>query len=102
VTHKLFITEFASTVHVGNGDVISHPSGIRGSHALDIANPPTVSDYMKDGTTLVRVVADVNCSIGIGSDPAATLTKRGPLPLSANVPEIFGVAPGDRIAVIIR
>ena len=92
MTYKLCLTQFASADPL-LCDVLA-------SHALDIGNPPTVSEPVMNEATAIRVVADINCTIAIGEDP--TVSKLGPIRLSANVPETFGVKPNDRVAVIIR
>jgi hypothetical protein len=48
------------------------------------------------GTRFVRLHTDVICHIKFGSNPTATAVKR----MAAGQTEIFGVNPGDKVAVI--
>jgi hypothetical protein len=55
------------------------------------------TNAFSDLTTMIRVHADVICSILIGTNPTATAAK---MRLAADQTEYFGVRAGDKIAVI--
>lgn len=48
-------------------------------------------------TRFVRVISDTPCAVAYGTNPTATTSS---MKLSANVAEYFGVATGNKIAVI--
>jgi hypothetical protein len=74
--------------------------GVLASYALDIGPEVVISDPMDDDTRLIRVLADAPCMIAVDLNPE--VTRSGPIPLAAGVPELFGGHKGHRIAVIAR
>lgn len=55
----------------------------------------TQSAAFNANTRLIRVQADADAHLAFGANPTATLNS---MPLVANVPEYFGVSPGDKVA----
>ena len=48
-------------------------------------------------TTLIRVIASTDCYLRFGSNPTATTSD---MLLLANIPEYFGVTPGEKVSAI--
>lgn len=57
---------------------------------------PGQSDAFNAATRVIRVQADADCFIAVGTDPTAATTD---LPLTAGVAEYFGVTPAHKISV---
>lgn len=57
----------------------------------------TASSAFNTQTRLVRILADANCHVEVGSAPTATTSN---MYLPAGVPEYFTVQPGDKIAAV--
>jgi hypothetical protein len=64
---------------------------------VSISGSSAQSSAFNKFTTIIRVHTDAICSIVIGPNPTATTAK---MRLAADQTEYFGVAPGDKIAVI--
>lgn len=62
-----------------------------------IAGASAQSSAFGADTRMIVITADGACHFKIGSDPTASATTSL---LPANTPRAFGVAPGDKIAVI--
>ncbi len=95
---KLYISEFAQ---VADQSYVSGPAPTVGlpeaaSQVVTFATS-TASAAFGATTRLVRIQADADCHIKVGSDPAATTSD---MPLVAGAPEYFGVTPGQKIAAI--
>ena len=58
----------------------------------------TQSAALNAATTFVRVVADADCHIEVGSNPTATTSST--VKLTAGSAEYFGVTPGHKIAAV--
>lgn len=99
---RLFVTEYQGTavdtsraraqIADGSGSWVENansPITISGSHAE--------SATFSAGTTFIRVKAEVQCSILIGTGAVATTSNAM---MSAGDTEYFGVKAGDRISVI--
>lgn len=88
------------------------PSGGGDQYAVPVLGPRTESQYLEigglsvqsqateDGTTIVRLAADVDCAIAIGADPEAHVD--GDIVMYAKTAESFSIKPGQKIAVIER
>lgn len=99
----LYVAEYSdvATVNTPRG-----PKGTTGQapqepalaeQTVAIAGSTTQSSAFNKDTTLIRVHADVVCSIAIGSNPTATTSGKR---LAEGQTEYFGVTPGHKIAVI--
>lgn len=62
-----------------------------------ITGTSTQSAAISDRAKLARLHCDVACRIAIGTNPTASATTQR---MSAGQTEYFGVAPGDKVAVI--
>ena len=97
---KLYITEFVAIPKDG-------PYGA--STPMQLGALPAVAEQVVTFTTstqsaalnadarYVRVIADANCHIQVGSNPTATTSH---LRLIADMPEYFAVTPGHKIAAV--
>jgi hypothetical protein len=56
------------------------------------------STAVADTTRAVRLLATTDCFVRFGADPTATSTNG--LRLTAGIPEVFGIIPGQRISAI--
>jgi len=63
----------------------------------DYSSTSVQSSAFGASTHLVRLVATTNCYVAFGTDPTADTSS---LLLIANVPEFFGVKPGEKVAVL--
>lgn len=67
--------------------------------AVDFTGGETQSNPFDVDTSVVSVMADVNCALEIGDDPTATADS---FPVDANVRQDFAVEPGLKLSVIAR
>lgn len=65
--------------------------------AVAIGGTSTQSAAFNAATHLVRLCADVSCSVAFGSSPTATTTNKY---LAAGAAEYFVVTPSTKVAVI--
>lgn len=59
-----------------------------------------VSDATEDGSNVLRIYAEEDCSIEIGPDPVAHPDNG--IPLTAKTWDVFVITPGHKVAVIAR
>ncbi len=94
----LYITEFEGRTQGEGGSVAAAlPLPPLAQQTVAIAGASAQSAALNAKTRFVRVISDAVCSIEVGANPTATAAK---MRLPANVPEVFGVTPGQKIAVI--
>ena len=93
----LFIAEFAGlyakndqTGQMGICPPLAQQTVVIGAGSL-------ASSAFNAATNCIRVHTDAICSIAIGTNPTATAVQ---MRLAANQTEYFGVAAGDKLAVI--
>jgi hypothetical protein len=67
------------------------------SQVVAIGASSADSTVLGTNTTVVRLTSDQPCFVAFGSTPTATTSSHY---LPANVPGLFGVYPGTKIAVI--
>lgn len=101
---KLFIVEFESLAKPLR-DVDRTPAEAQvgqlpalAVQTLDIGGASVVSNAFNAKTRFIRLSADIACMIKVDTAPTATTSD---VPLYANLPEYFGVSPGQKIAVIV-
>lgn len=70
------------------------------TQVVAIGGASVASAATEDGTNLVRVFAEADCSVLIGADP--TVTAANGIPLAAGQFDYFVITPGHKIAVISR
>lgn len=102
MANTLFISEFANGVSsVGTTKPQFLPQPSVADQTVAIGGASAASAKFNAKTNFVLLVADASCSIAFNNagaaDPVATVTN---LLLPANVPMIFGVQPGAKVAVI--
>ena len=93
------INEFASAGHQPGG-VVQAAAIHNETQSIAIGGASVQSVATEAGTNLVRVFAEADCSILIGSDP--TVSAGNGIPLAAGQFDYFVVTPGHKIAVISR
>jgi len=94
----LYITEFDGRAQGVNGHVAAaYMQPAPAEQTVAIGAGSVQSAALGASTRFVRLMADAPCSVAFGANPTATATK---MRLAANVPEVFGVVPGQKIAVI--
>jgi hypothetical protein len=94
----LYITEFEGRTQAHNGNASEAlPLPPVAQQTVAIGAGSVLSGALGASTRYVRVIADAVCSIDVGAAPTATAAK---MRLAANVPEVFSVTPGHKIAVI--
>ena len=64
---------------------------------VSITGSTTQSASFNASTKFIRINTDAICSIAFGPNPTATATSQR---FAANQTEYFGIAPGDKLAVI--
>ena len=84
----LYISEFANMAGVGSRLVNVAPMSPLAEQTVAIGASSVQSNAFSANTRVIRVAADLVCSIAIGSSPTATATKAR---IPANVPEYFAV-----------
>lgn len=96
---NLIITGFA-----GIGARFASPIQAAGSvtetQVVEIGGSSAASAATEDGTNLVRVYAEADCSIAIGAAPTAAADTG--IPLTAKTWDYFVITPGQKVAVIER
>jgi hypothetical protein len=96
---KLFISEFSRQGRDIDGHLIpAVPLPERTAQTVAIASTSAQSAALDVGTGMVRLCADVTCSIAVGTNPTATADS---LRLAANVPEYFSVQPGQSLKIAV-
>lgn len=94
----LYITEFEGRAQGAGGAASgAMPLPPVAEQIVAIGAASAASAALGPTTRFVRLIADAACSIAVGTNPTATAAK---MRLSANVPEVFGVRAGDKIAAI--
>lgn len=97
---KLYISEYSAMAKAwATPDSIAAPQEpcITDQTPVVIGAGSLQSAAFNGATRVIRVHTDAICSIAIGANPTATAdNKRMP----ANATEYFGVAPGQKLAVI--
>ncbi len=68
------------------------------SQVVEFEDQSANSMSFSDDTRYIRVIANADCCINVGSNPTATGQH---MRLAAGAAEYFGVNPGDRLAVIV-
>lgn len=93
----LFITEFTNLFQAGGQAGQMAQGSPVASQTVAIGAGSVQSAAFNAATNFIRVHTDVICSIAIGANPTASavLTR-----LAANQTEYFGVAAGQKLAVI--
>jgi hypothetical protein len=83
----------------GQGSMVAQilPQPSLAVQKISISGASTQSSAFNDRTRAIEIVADGACHIAIGDDPTAAATT---MLLPANTPRIYGVSPGQKIAVI--
>jgi len=96
---NLIITGFAG---IGGNfkDAIQAAGSVTETQVVAIGDSSDASNETEDGTHLVRVYAEADCSIAIGATPIATVAAG--IPLTAKTWDYFVIKPGQKIAVIAR
>ena len=74
-----------------------HASAIVTEQSINIDDTSAPSKPFGANTVFILVEADFPCCLAFGKDPKADPTKHR---IAADRPRIYGVMPGDRIAVI--
>jgi hypothetical protein len=99
----LYVAEYSTLASVPSSLTFGPQAGQapqeppKAEYVINITGSSTAGQLFGGYTAMIRVHTDAICSIAIGTAPTATTsTKR----LAANQTEYFGVAPGQRIAVI--
>lgn len=91
---KVFICEYAETA-VGT---LAPLEPVLANQVVAIGATSVQSAAFNAKTKFVRIAADAVCSVAFGNNPTADANSKR---IAANVPgEIFGVRPGDKLAVI--
>ncbi len=97
---KLFITEF-SQIGVLSGRIANEVQAPRvppdAEQTVAIGAASAQSAIFGSSTKFVQLMADVVCSVAFGTDPTATADT---MRLAADVPQLFAVHSGDKVAVI--
>lgn len=97
----LYVTEFTGlhASQAGVGSFMSVPEAPKvAGQTVAIGGTSTQSTAFNAATRLVRVHSDAICSIEVGgTNPTATTSSQR---MAANQTEFFGVASGDKLAVI--
>ena len=93
----LYITEYARAARDNLQNIL--PCGVEPGvyDWVPIGNKSAVSAPLLASTSFVRLMADEYCKVAFGEDPNATASS---MPLAPFHPEVFGVTPGMRIAVV--
>jgi hypothetical protein len=96
---KLYVTEYAYLQQDENGRVMNvpqEPAAVEQT-PITISGASAQSAAFGAKTRIVRVHTDAICSIVFGDNPTATTNHKR---LAADQTEYFGVAPGQKLAVI--
>lgn len=94
----LFITEFSdATLPEGRIAAGHKPMPPVAEQTVAIGGGTLQSAAFNAATNMIRVHADVVCSVSVGANPTATATT---MRIPANGTEYFRVTPGQKIAVI--
>jgi hypothetical protein len=91
----LYITEFPNGALIGGTAI--HTTAIIAEQSIGIEDASVASKPFSLRTDLIMVEADYPCCLAFGKDPKADPGKHR---IAADRPRIYGVMPGDRIAVI--
>lgn len=95
----LWITEHDQVTPDRLGETIQCVKGkYRAQQQVSISASSAQSSAFNGKTNCIRVISDTPCYVNIDSNPTA-VTGQG-IRLIADIPEYFGVAAGDKIAVI--
>lgn len=92
---KLLIAEFLDIA--GNKQVPQMPPVAQ--HAVTFTSTAAQSNIFSASARYVRLVADADCLIEVGADPAANVSTTT-VKLFANIPDYQGVSPGHRLSVV--
>jgi len=82
-----------------NADGLPRLPALR-SQSIEIGVTSVTSAPFGEGARAIRICADVDCAITVGS--GELVASESDMPLAAGKPEIFATNPGDRIAVVGR
>lgn len=95
----LYITEYADAAHGASTDSITATAEpANAEQTVAIAAGSAQSAAFKNNTRLVRLNADVACSVEFGTNPTATATTAR---LSAGIDRIVGVPMGAAFKVAV-
>ena len=96
----VYISEFKSAVStIGTTAPPVLPQPAIANQALGFTGAGTLSNAFNAATRAVLVVGDTDCFYAFGATSATGATGAAGTYLPAKVPLIFGVAPGDKVAV---
>lgn len=93
----LYISEFPGPSTVGTMDSAAPAQPSLADQAIAIGASSVASNAFSAETRLVMLSSDSACSVIFGGAPVATVVN---LRIPANVPMMFTVIPGQKLAVI--
>lgn len=95
---KLYISEFPNgSSYIGTSEVAILPQTSVVDQVVTISSVSAQSLAFDDDTKAIAVISDIGCSIVIGVNPTATTSRQL---LQQGIRYIFGVSPGEKVAVI--
>lgn len=94
---KLSVTQFDSIARVSSGSLLCPQTPFISTEDVDTSATSSQSSAFAANCRFIRVVSDANLRITFGVDPTATATS---MPIRADQPEYFAVAPGLKLAAI--
>lgn len=96
---NLYITEFSSQGVDGGSKapVVPVPQMPPLAQQVVTFTTTTQSAALNASTRFVRLIADADCHIEVGSNPTATTSS---MKLISGQPEYFGIGPGQKIAAV--
>jgi hypothetical protein len=98
MAYTVYLSEYAVQCRDESGALV--PVGNEPAlavQALTLGGESSQSQAFSAKTRFVRVLAEADCSVAFGANPTATTAKAK---IPANVPEYFGVQPGQKMALI--
>lgn len=99
MANKVYVSEFRNAMSpIGTYAAPVLPMPPLASQIVAVSGSSTPSNAFTSSTYAILVVTDTACCFAIDVNPTADATKG--LFLPANVPMIFAVPPGSKIAVI--
>lgn len=93
----LYITEYARAARDNLQNTLPCGEEPGATYCVEISSKSAASEPFAKSTRFVRLMADEPCHIVFSDDPVARVWS---MPLAPYHPEIFGVSPGLRLAVI--
>lgn len=94
---KLYITEYEHILAAANGVAPVAVEPRVAEQVITFGASSVQSQAFSERTRCIRVHTDAVCSIDVGENPVATVSKAR---MAVNQTEYFGVRPGHKIAVI--